>query len=316
MAIAPPEFEIESCLDIVSVYFRDVADAEQSPDGADEMVTRVFEVPRNFIRLANAPDPVAEDDPFGGGGDDIVRDRPIRRDPRELCMAVGVDFPQGASATFDTAAGNLIVRNTRANLELVQTYIDSIWQQVPSVIELVAEIYSLPKLEALELGLAGAELADRLRTMASAGEAELVDRLSIAASDADRVTTSSGRVLKSVSGYIVEDGKDIAVEETAFLGARLEASVRLEEGDGALLVDVVLSKTFGEPEIIDSVALAPISGKEMPISRVVVDQAQIQTKIRLLSAEPRLLATFSPGHGKSDQLCLVLLRASSKKLGR
>jgi len=316
VAIAPPGVEIESCMEIVSVYFQDESVAAVSLEATDRMITRDFEVPRNFINLANAPEPPAEEDPFGGGSGGVIGDRFIRFDPREICLAVGVAFPEGASATLDGELSLLRVRNTGANLELVQIFVDSIWDQVPTVIELGVEIYAVPKLLAPGLVDTGAALGDRLREMAGAGEADLVDQIRVAASDGERLITSSGREIKFVSGYSVKDRKDIAMEETVFLGSRLDALARLEKHGGGLQIDVALSRTFGGAEITDSVVLAPISGKELPIQRVLVDQAQIRTKIRLLSGEARLLATFNPSHTESDTTCLVIVNATAKKLGR
>jgi hypothetical protein len=40
-------------------------------------------------------------------------------DARDFLTALGVEFPPGSEAIFDASAGNLVVRNTRENLELV-----------------------------------------------------------------------------------------------------------------------------------------------------------------------------------------------------
>ena len=76
----------------------------------------------------------------------------------------------------------------------------------------------------------------------------------------------------------------------------------------------------GKPELIDSQVPAPVSGDPLPVQSVRVSQGGLRTKTRLLPGETRLLGSFSPtgdtGGARNQQTCIVLLKATSKKIGR
>ena len=101
------------------------------PQGVDTTVvlTKEFKVPPGFInRVA------------GGGGDaaagglaptapaDATRGGTSiagRMDAKEFLTASGVNFPQGATASYIPASSRLVVRNTQENLDLIQTLIEA-----------------------------------------------------------------------------------------------------------------------------------------------------------------------------------------------
>ncbi|MGI9239352.1 MAG: hypothetical protein ACR2RV_01045 [Verrucomicrobiales bacterium] len=287
----------------------------------NNFMSRIFKVPRNFMELANADafDPGAVEDPFGDDDSPTILGRMRALNPRNVFVAVGVPFPEGTSVTLDAEAGQLVCRNAPDNLDLIQIYVESMWERVPSRIQLRAEIYSLPKPLALDLLVEAdreSNLGERLRGLERDGSAELVDVLSIATLDGATAVVSCGSELDYVSSYMVQDGKDTAVMNSIFLGSRMEVRAAIEKHGAGLLVDVALEKTFGEPDAEESVVLGPISGKELPVMRVLVDQASIRTRARLLGGEVRLLGTLSPDGGASESSCLVLLKASLEKIGR
>lgn len=71
---------------------------------------------------AAAGDPFADLGDKGKSGAGI----PKRKSAREILETVGVTFPPGSSVIYNAASSQLVLRNTRANLDLVEAYVDSI----------------------------------------------------------------------------------------------------------------------------------------------------------------------------------------------
>ena len=74
---------------------------------ASEQLTHTFHVPPNFLTA-------------GGGNYQTAK---------QALEASGVTFPEGASATFNPASSQLVVRNTQPNLDLVEALIQSLGNQ-------------------------------------------------------------------------------------------------------------------------------------------------------------------------------------------
>ncbi len=71
-------------------------------EGTPELLTRTFKVPTDFLNA--------------GGG---------RKTARQILEAVGIVFPEGASAIYKTTNSMLVVRNTQPNLDLIDAYVES-----------------------------------------------------------------------------------------------------------------------------------------------------------------------------------------------
>ena len=209
------------------------------PEG--ELVTRRYAVPHNFLDLAISGDGDSdEDDPFAGEPDRGCRLWPMSLP--QLLENVGIPFPRGTSTTLDQGSRILTVRNTEPCHELVKIFVDAVWDLVPDVISLRAELYLLPRIRAIAL-LDEAEESEtvaalRLRELAGTPGAELCDLLSVATLVEVPAVSSSGGELEFVAGYIAEGGKDTAVHDSIHIGTRLEATVQNAES-GEVLVDVV-----------------------------------------------------------------------------
>lgn len=77
------------------------AKAEASKDAT--LYTRTFKTPPDFLT---------------SGG--------VKRDAKEVLATAGLPFPEGAAAVYNSATSSLIVKNTRANLDLVQGLVDQL----------------------------------------------------------------------------------------------------------------------------------------------------------------------------------------------
>lgn len=89
------------------------------------MVTRRFQVPPGFIRgggegggEAPASDPFAEP-AAGGGGGTLVK----RVTAKDFLIQNGITFPEGAIAQFIPSTSTLLVRNTPASIQLIESMV-------------------------------------------------------------------------------------------------------------------------------------------------------------------------------------------------
>ena len=99
-----------------------------TPDA--DLYTNVYQVPPTFLNSGGSGDGGAAAgpvDPFaapaGGGGGSALEKRP---DAKEILSRAGVTFGEGASAIYQAAGSQLIVRNTQDQMELIEAYIKSI----------------------------------------------------------------------------------------------------------------------------------------------------------------------------------------------
>jgi len=88
-------------------------------ESTDVLVTKEYKVPADFITQL----PVKQD-----GSPSIVQ----RASAKEFLEASGVPFPQGASAYYLTSSKKLIIRNTQANLDLVDTLVENMPTPTPT----------------------------------------------------------------------------------------------------------------------------------------------------------------------------------------
>ena len=95
-----------------------------TPDA--DLYTNVYRVPPTFLKSAGAAgggaagpvDPFAA--PAGGGGGGALESRP---DAKQILERAGLTFGEGASAIYQASSGQLIVRNTQDQMELVEAFV-------------------------------------------------------------------------------------------------------------------------------------------------------------------------------------------------
>jgi tetratricopeptide (TPR) repeat protein len=99
-------------------------------ENASEMQTRTYRVPPDFL-TAGGDDfgaAAAPADPFAAGGDTPKRGTGLvaRKTAKQILESQGITFPEGASASFNPATGQIVVRNTQPNLDLAEAMVSTI----------------------------------------------------------------------------------------------------------------------------------------------------------------------------------------------
>lgn len=129
-------------------------------ENASEQYTRSYRVPPDFLSSgggdpAGATAPAAAADPFAanaggaaGGGSNLI----TRKTARQILEASGIVFPEGASASYNPANSQLVVRNTQPNLDLVEAYVESITKLAPKMVVITSKFVEVTQKNTEELG--------------------------------------------------------------------------------------------------------------------------------------------------------------------
>lgn len=124
-------------------------------ESTTEQYTRVYKVPPDFTSMngdsAAAPAPAA--DPFAaapaGGGTSGLKPK---ASAKEILVGQGIPFPEGASAVFNPVTSQLIVKNTAPNLDLVETFVESLKDKAPKLVYITTKFVEVTQKNTDELG--------------------------------------------------------------------------------------------------------------------------------------------------------------------
>jgi general secretion pathway protein D len=129
-------------------------------DVGSEQYTRTFKVPPDFLTStgnageapaapAAPPDPFAPKGAAAGGGASGIQARP---NARQILEGAGITFPEGSSAVFNASTSQLVVKNTQPNLDLVESFVDSLLKKVPQQIYVTCKFVEVSQKNTDELG--------------------------------------------------------------------------------------------------------------------------------------------------------------------
>ena len=107
----------------------------------DILITKEYKVPPGFITSL----PASGQPPLPGPGSQTIApgSQPAiqaRSGAREFLEAQGVTFPPGASANFIASTSKLIIKNTQANLDLIDTLVETQMTAPPSQVEIESQV--------------------------------------------------------------------------------------------------------------------------------------------------------------------------------
>ena len=247
-----------------------------SPEADRELYSRVYKLKPSLAGLLST----------------IGSELPKRQSVKGFLLKHGVGFPDGASATFDPVKSQLFVRNSKSNLDIVQTIIDQRQDEVRRAVRVVVEIYALPSESAqsvLEAGPDGQLIIELLEAYASEGKAALVASPKIVTSSGQRVSIQTGEPIEYISGYIAEDGKDRPAREIVHSGVSMTAEPVIGSDGFTVDVNIVVQQWVGEPKIEKLKSVAPVSGKEVEVGTVSVEQMTLKSSLVVWDGSPRLL---------------------------
>ena len=119
-------------------------------ENTDVLLTKEYKVPPNFIQTVPGGAPPATVPGVAAGSQSVIAGRSGARDYLE---SQGVQFPEGASANYVPSTSRLIVKNTRANLDIVDALVETAIATPPTQIEIEAKFLEVNQNNLNELGL-------------------------------------------------------------------------------------------------------------------------------------------------------------------
>ena len=119
----------------------------------DILITKEYKVPPGFITSL----PATGQPPLPGPGSETIApgSQPAiqaRSGAREFLEAQGVTFPPGASANFIASTSKLIIKNTQANLDLIDTLVETQMTAPPSQVEIESKFLEVSQNNLKEMG--------------------------------------------------------------------------------------------------------------------------------------------------------------------
>jgi general secretion pathway protein D len=118
-------------------------------ENTDVLLTKEYKVPPNFIQSVPGGAPASVPG-VAAGSQSVIAGRSGARDYLE---SQGVQFPEGASANYVPSTSRLIVKNTRANLDIVDALVETAIATPPTQIEIEAKFLEVNQNNLNELGL-------------------------------------------------------------------------------------------------------------------------------------------------------------------
>jgi len=117
----------------------------------DTLEVREFRVPPGFI---SGTAQAETEETFAGRGSAATVGTKLaaRQDAKEFLEAQGVQFPEGASARLVPGSSRLVVKNTSANLDLIQEIVEGEMEQQPPQVEIEAKFVEVSQNNLKELG--------------------------------------------------------------------------------------------------------------------------------------------------------------------
>lgn len=246
--------------------------------------TRQYRVPPDFLSSSGPAAP-----------------EPRRRiTARYILEAVGIPFPEGATASYNPAVSIMFVKNTNENLALVDAYVESITRTAPKNIVFITHILQGPGLLLRRLTAQAASKSDHraeldeLLAAVKTGSVQHLNTARIETRSGERATTRQGREHSAVFGVSVnEQGEPFFKQEMRNVGLKIELEAIV--GADGILVELAPHIEFHTAEPLEhrEEVIDPLGGKlERPLTDYFT--SKITTGITIPDGSAHLLSLYKP----------------------
>ncbi len=291
--------------------------ARQAAD--EKLLTRVFKVKPDFlVSEMTVPAGIGIPDPFA---------QPARTEPKireiDVFKARGIPFPEGAEViSHGRVSSQLIVKNTEANLALIEAYINRVNRDVMPNLNLTLHIIEAPAAEVRKF-LAGHAVennpAKALEALMSSSDSEGWKSLVTL-----NVSAKSGQkaVVEEVQEHLVVNGHDISAScvlspaEQAIkpVGTRLEVEAKADVDGLRLDLTCELKHHFAPPSI-RAESLGDMDAKPIAVQLTDLHAVNAQVSLTMMSGTSRILAVWKPTglpkFEEEDLLQMAILEAAA-----
>lgn len=273
--------------------------------GGEKMETRIFHAPPDLLLLErDTPTKLsaAPADPFAPA----TSPAPARERPSALRIleAQGILFPEGSRASFDPSTGMLRVTNTKANLDLVDTFVGAMKDRGPINLSFHLQTFQLPVAAATVLMQATASTADHTAELERLIKAAADPASNVKAIATSFVRTKSGQRVRIVAErqhtYISEAdvGKDghlhNLAQEIKGLGFNIEIDPVLGLDGTTIDVNIASTCASASPDEASETSTDLLSGKAFTTPTSAFHVKTVQTALSMISGSSKLLSIWKP----------------------
>lgn len=123
-------------------------------DVSNELITKEYKVPPNFIPKKEAAPAAGQNTGFGAAVSSDANTPRISQtqSAQEYLSGLGVQFPEGASAQYIPAGSKLVVRNTQDNIDFIDELVDAAIGAAPTQVEIQSKFVEINQNNLKELG--------------------------------------------------------------------------------------------------------------------------------------------------------------------
>lgn len=265
--------------------------------------TRSFHVPPDFL---------------SAGGDLPTADGKIeRRTARTILEAAGIPFPEGTAASYSPQTTQMVVRNTNENLDLIQTYVDSIVVCPPSIIAFTTHILQGPAPLLRRLISRAATKCDHrteldeLLSAVKTGAVQHLNTARIETKSGTRATTNQATKHMAITDVSVnEKGEPYFSQKKREVGLHLELEPTVN-ADGATIELSLASEYHTAPPFEHREHIIDTQGHRLEFPLTDYFTTQGTTSITILDGTARLISldkpTGKPEFDKEDILQAIFI---------
>ncbi|MBB5030582.1 hypothetical protein [Prosthecobacter vanneervenii] len=299
---------------------------------AAELKTRIFhKVPPDLLSIteevdqdAVAADPFATTPPRKRKPGEPV---PLIKSARDKLVEVGVTFPDGASASFDSYSGTLTVVNTQANLDLCEAYFDSSGLHYPHHVSFVLTVVEGPGEIIREASAAVAQedaasaLAGLMQQAATAEpQVRVVQDAYLETKSGTRATTRSVKEHACPIFSMDDQGHLSSDHEMRSIGLNLEMEPSIGADGKTIDLSYTLELSPAPPQERKMTSADPTTGSPVEFPFVAVPMLRLVAEATVQAGSTRLLGVVSPygkaGAGRRDVQWAAFLTTNIVKVDK
>ncbi len=248
--------------------------------------TRAFRVPPDFLSA--------------GGGSTSADGKNRPRTARTILEAAGIPFHEGTAAYYGPPTSQMVVTNTNENLDLIQTYVDSILFCPQATITFTTHVLQGPGplLRRLTAQAASksdhhAEL-DELLAAVKAGTVQHLNAARIETKSGTRATSTQATQYPALSSVSVNDkGESFFTHGMRNVGLTVELEPTV--GADGVTIELTLAPEFHTaPPLEHREHIIDTQGRRLEFPLTDYFTAQLTTGITLPDGTTRLLSLYKP----------------------
>ncbi|WP_395752071.1 hypothetical protein [Prosthecobacter sp.] len=298
------------------------------------MKSRTFKAPPDFLYWTDSTDKKSADngiDPFGPApvpATSLPADAPLKHpvSARETLEAVGISFPEGATASFNPFTGALNVTNTQDNLDLTEIYIESLRKVEPAtvafaltVIEGPGDLIRKTNDEVSKVTDCSPQLAALLKQAKEPGsKIRVIGDAFLEGKSGVHATLEAVCEHRHATQFALDaKSRSSITQEVLPIGLRLEVEPIVGADGSTIQTRLALKLNAAPPEQRKVSADDPATGHAVEFPVTDFPEINLSNEISLASGHTRLIAVAKPvgtAQEGADILCAAFLTAKVRRL--